>query len=393
MDIYTTRIDFSRNWEAIFPIRTVVTQLLDVAIFTCAGAAFLTPVVIPHIFACGLTYWAEKISNILGSFFVLAAITTVSFAKFSCDGYPGIEKYVADKIINFENFKTEKFTDWLAANTTKYARSFYFKNSYQVNYLPGISVGEHWKSVFFGGLNKSIHIILMVNLIISICAAFAVSTFAIKQYVALYKLRKFDSFVSKKLEDAYAVILFAFPLFFLFFYDSDRNFYRSFFINLLASIMLTMLLSQINLGRIRSIATTYFMLCGVVVCISLIVNVPLFTDKFRDGFEGPSMSTNKNWDAITHDVLSLAQDCGMDLSKGRIIVDDMTYDSLKRYSHLYPVTYLDLSGSIANLSSVEIISKVHPNFAIVRCEYLRSWGVVPQKTRNQFCGVNFISAK
>lgn len=295
-------------------------------------------------------------------------------------------------VINFENFKTAKFTDWLAANTDKYAQSFYFKNSYAGNYLPGILIGGYWESIFLLGLNQSIHIILIMNLIILTCAAFAAIAFAIKQYVALCKIRKFDSAISKKLEGAHAVILFAFPLLFLFFYDSARNFYRSFFINLLASILLAMLLSRINLGRIRSIATTYFILCGVVVCISLAVNVLFFTREFRDGFEGPSMSTNRNWDVITRDVLSLAQDCGMDLSKGRIIVDDMTYDSLKRYSHLYPVTYLSLSGGLTKLSSAEIISRVRPNFAIVRCDYLRAWGVVPQKTHNQFCGVNFLNA-
>jgi Ca2+/Na+ antiporter len=193
-------------------------------------------------------------------------------------------------------------------------------------------------------------------------------------------------------EKAIAFVLFILPLLFLFVYDSDRNFYRSFVINLFAGISLAMFLSRISLGKYRCVATTYFGICVVVVCISVAINWSWFTSKFREGFEGPSMSTNKNWEGIALGVTGLAQDTGMDLSKGRIIVDDMTYDALKRYPHLFPVTYLDLSGSLTKLSSADIIRKVRPNYAIVRCDYLRSWGVPPQKIRDQFCAVNFLKA-
>jgi hypothetical protein len=328
---------------------------------------------------------------LLASLFIFGVITTVNFHNFSCDGYPGIEHYRENMVISIEKLKLDQFIDWLVTNITNYFQPFYFQDSYQINYLPGIQTSDSWLKNLLSGLNQSIHIILMVNLILFVCAAISASIFAIKQYVTTYKLRGTNGgAITKGLDEAHAIILFAFPLICLFFFDANHNFYRSFFINLLVVIMLTMLLSRINLGRLRAIATTYFVLCGVVVMASLAVNVWWFTDKLHAGFEGPSMSINKNWDDINRDVLSLAQDCGMDLSKGRIIVDDMTYDSLKRYPLIYPITYLYLSGSLANLTNAEVISRARPNFAIVRCDYLRFLGIPPQKTRNQFCGVNFL---
>jgi len=337
--------------------------------------------------------WKGTVATVIIGLFLLAVKTTITFKGTTCVEYPGIAQAINKMVFNPGEFESVKFTDWLAAHIHNYLQSFYFKDNYQVNYLPGINVGEGWLKNLLAGLNQSIHIILMVNLILFVCAAVAALIFAIKQYVAKYKLRGTGGTVTKGLEEAQAVMLFAFPIIFLFFYDANQNFYRSFFINLLTGIMLTMFLSRLYLGRLRTLVIAYFVLCGAAVLASLIVNVWWFTGKFQAGFEGPSMSINKDWDGISRDVMSLAQDSGMDLLKGRIIVDDMTYDSLKRYPLLYPVTYLDLSGSLSKLTSTEIINRVRPNYAIVRCDYLRSWGVTPQKTRNQFCAVNFLSAE
>jgi hypothetical protein len=211
--------------------------------------------------------------------------------------------------------------------------------------------------------------------------------------VEMYKLSSTGRTSTKSLYAAHAIILFAFPLIFLFFYDAAHNFYRSFFINLLVSIMVSMILSRQPLGRLRTIAIAYFYLCGALVVASLAINVWWFSDKFNTGFEGPGMSINKDWGGIGRDVLSLAQESGIDLSKGKIIVDDMTYDSLKRYPILYPITYLNLSGNLSKLTSAEVISLIRPNYAIVRCDYLRAWNVTPQNIRNQFCAVNFLSTE
>jgi hypothetical protein len=231
---------------------------------------------------------------------------------------------------------------------------------------------------------------LAVNLIVFACATFAAPVFAVKQYVTKYKLRLTGGAGTNGLDHAHVMVLFAFPLIFLFFYDSNQNFYRSFFINSLSSIMVAIVLSRMSLGRMRKITNIYFVFCGAVVLASLLVNVWWFAAKFRAGFEGPSISVENDWDAVNRDVMSLAQELGMDLSKGKIIVDDLTYDSLKEYPLLYPISYLAKSRNLAKLTSAEVIDLVRPNYAIVRCRTLPSWGFTSQKTRNNLCGVNFL---
>jgi hypothetical protein len=151
-----------------------------------------------------------------------------------------------------------------------------------------------------------------------------------------------------------------------------------------------MLLSRMSLGKRLKWFKLYFYTSGMVVVASLILNLWWFPAKFHEGFEGPSISVNSDWESTRRDVMTLAKHSGMDLSKGRIIVDDMTYESLKQYPMLYPVTYLDYSGSLSKLSSTEIINLIHPNYAITRCDYMQSWGLKPQRIQNRLCAVNFL---
>jgi hypothetical protein len=336
-----------------------------------------------------------KSALVLTGLFLFVAITTVRFKGFTCIEYPEIAKFISDMTVNITSFESINFIDWLASNLNNYLQPFYYDDSYQVNVLPGISIDEGWLKNFLEALNINIHFIILVNLAIFVCAAIAASIFAARKYIQmlLHRTTGAGGVAAKGLEDAHTIILFALPIVFLFFFDAAHNFYRSFFISLLVSIMLSMLLSRLPWGRLRSLAISYFALCAAVVMASLVTNVWWFSNKLIDGFEGPGISINKDWDGIDADVKSLALESGMDLSKGKIIVDDMTYDSLKSYPFLYPITYLNLSGDLAKLSSAEVISLIRPNYAIVRCDYLRAWGIAPQRIRNQLCAVNFLSTE
>jgi hypothetical protein len=183
------------------------------------------------------------------------------------------------------------------------------------------------------------------------------------------------------------------PVIFLFLYDSSQNFYRSFFLNFLTAILLALLLSRLPLARVRTATTLYFGLCGAVVIASLAVNLAWFTGKLSAGYEGPSISVNHDWDAIGLDVKGLAADCDMDLSKGRIVVDDMTYDSLKSYPLIYPVTYMALSAGIVKSTMAEIIGQLRPNYVIARCDTLEGMSIGYQKSKDQLCCANFRSAR
>jgi hypothetical protein len=322
------------------------------------------------------------------------AQTTIKFHHSSCVEYPEIEQFWARMVFNPNEFESIKLVGWLVGKFEKFLLSFQYTGSYAVNYLPGVAVGNGWPQSFLSLLNHSIQFILLVNLLLVFSIAIGAFIVTVKRYLTQIKFYR-EPWMTSRLEYGHSpvLVLFILPIIFLFFYDSAQNFYRSFFLNLLIIIVLSIFLSWVSMSRIRTMANMYFTLCGAVVLVSLAVNVWWFSDKLRTGYEGPSISISRDWDGINSDVKALAHDCGMDLSKGGVIVDDMTYDSLKSYSRLYPATYTSLSVDILKSTMSDVLNKIQPNYAIARCDTLRGTGIKYQKSRNQLCCTNFTDPK
>jgi hypothetical protein len=78
----------------------------------------------------------------------------------------------------------------------------------------------------------------------------------------------------------------------------------------------------------------------------------------------------------------------MDLTNGRIVVDDMTYDSLKSYPYLYPITYLHLSANLTGVKSIDVIKEVNSNYILARCDSFRSADIFIQHSRGGICCQN-----
>ena len=328
---------------------------------------------------------------------VVLLITTteaaISFNHSSCAGYPEIEQFWTRMTFDQGELASINFTDWLTGKFDKYFMSFIYKDNYAVNYLPGIKVEGGWPQNILALLNQGIQTILMVNFLLFISVFIGVLVIFLKRNIVQRKLN--DKWASDEFGNLQAItlLLFAAPVIFLFIYDSAQNFYRSFVINLLIAILLTLCLSRVPLRRAKVFTGLYFFLCGIVVVGSLIINVWWFTGKLRTGYEGPSISLGRNWSGINRDVNALVKDCGMDMSKGRIVLDDLTYDSLKSYQHLYAATYMGLSVGINKTTMSAVIDKVHPNYAIARCDTLRRTSIEIQHSRNQLCCVNFTSTR
>lgn len=321
--------------------------------------------------------------------FIFMAQTTMKFHHSSCIGYPDIEQFWARMTFNGSDLESVKPTDWVQAKFSRYLSSFKYKSNYVINYLPGITGGDGWQKSLRSVLNQAIQIVLVVNLVLCLCATIGASIFVVGRYAAMCHRRANGE--TAWLIQGQALVLFASPVLFLFFYDSAQNFYRSFFLNLLTAILVGLFLSRIALTRVQTVTTLYFSLCGVVVFTSMAVNVFQFSNKLYAGYEGPSISLSRDWDGIGRDVKALAEDCCMDLSKGRIVLDDMTYDSLKNYPLIYPVTYMGLSVGVVKSTMADVINKVRPNYAIARCDALREASIGFQKSRNQLCCANFLS--
>jgi hypothetical protein len=319
---------------------------------------------------------------------IFMAQTTFKFHHSSCIGYPDIEQFWARMTFDVSDLDSVKLTDWVQAKFARYLSSFKYKSNYVINYLPGVTGGDGWQEGLRSVLNQAIQIVLVLNLVLCFCATIGVSIFLVGRYAAMYHRRAKGE--TAWLIQGQALVLFASPLLFLFFYDSAQNFYRSFSLNLLTAILVALFLSRIALTRVQTVTTIYSTLCGVVVFTSLVVNVSQFSNRLYVGYEGPSISLSRDWDGIGRDVKALAEDCCMDLSKGRIVLDDMTYDSLKGYPLIYPVTYMGLSVGILKSTMADAINKVRPNYAIARCDALREASIGFQKSRNQLCCANFL---
>jgi hypothetical protein len=322
---------------------------------------------------------------------ILMAQTTISFHHSSCMGYPDIEHFWARMTLNGSDLQSISVTDWVQAKFSKYLSSFRYESNYVINYLPGITGGDGWQESLRSILNEANEVVLVMNFVLCLCATIGASIFLVSRYAAMYRRRANGETVG--LIQGQALVLFAVPILFLFFYDSAQNFYRSFFLNLLTAILVALWFSRIALTRVRTVTNLYFSLCGILVFTSMAVNVFQFSKQLYEGYEGPSISLSRDWDGIARDVKALATDCCMDLSKGRIVLDDMTYDSLKSYPLVYPVTYLHLSVNILKSTMAEVLDKVRPNYAIARCDALRGASITFQKSRNQLCCTNFLSAR
>jgi hypothetical protein len=323
---------------------------------------------------------------------LLMAQTTITFHHSTCVGYPEIEQFWKRMTFNLDELEPVKPIHWLQAKFGKYLGSFEYKKSYVINYLPGIVDDDGWQQKSRGVLNHVIRVILLVNLLLSIFVAIGAHLFTMWRCVTQRQSRVTGGSTWLGHGQSLALLLLVVPVIFLFLYDSAQNFYRSFFLNFLSAILLTLLLSRLPLARVRTVTTLYFGLCGVVVIASLVANVWWFTGRLSAGYEGPSISVNRDWHAIGLDLKALAADCDMELSKGRIIVDDMTYDTLKNYPLIYPVTYMALSAEIVKSTMADVLNKVRPNYAIARCDSLRGGSIGYQKSRNQLCCANFIRA-
>jgi len=305
-------------------------------------------------------------------------------------GYPEIEQFWARMTFNGSDLESVKLTEWVRVKFARYLGSFKYNSNYAINYLPGITGGDGWQKILRSVLNQAIQIVLVVNLVLCFCATIGASILLIRRYAAMYPRRANSE--QAWLIQWQALVLFALPVLFLFFYDSAQNFYRSFFLNLLTAILVALFLSRIALTRVKTVTAPYFCLCGVVVFTSMAMNVFQFSNRLYAGYEGPSISLSRDWDGIGRDVKALAEDCCMDLSKGGIVLDDMTYDSLKIYPVIYPVTYTGLSVNILKATMADVINKVRPDYAIARCDALREASIGFQKSRNQLCCANFLNA-
>ncbi len=312
---------------------------------------------------------------------ITMADASLRFQHLTCTEHPEIEAFWRSMMFDVNDLRPDAILPWLVTKITRYTENFLYKSEYTIFYLPGVShtssfVGKAAASI----MNFLVLCILGALAFLSVLAAALAPFLLVRRYFG----RRPQASSPDDLHIHFALLLLV-PALGLFLYDPIQAFYRAFTLNELAAVGLAMLLSRFMPGRLHQLIRGFSALSALVVVACLGANAWWFTKKLRAGYEGPSISLRRDWRAINADVHSLAEACGMDLSKGRIIIDDGTYDSLKLYPVTYPSTYLQLQGWLTHTAVPVLARSLPANYAITFCPSMTAIGIVPQQRRGDLC--------
>ena len=263
--------------------------------------------------------------------------------------------------------------------------SIYFSITYPINYLPGIN-SEEWFYPLI--LNNVITFLLSINFLFILL--FIIVFF--KSIISLFRNKIFHDYYYY-----YLLIFFLLlPILILFTFDSVLNFYRVIFLNFLFSICSSIFLARFKFyNGFKFLINTYISIIVALAILSSFINYDYFNKKFLEHstLNSPSISSFTNWSYLDERINRVAAKCGVDFGLGRIIVDDLTYSGLKKYSNLFPLTYIALQADILKISVDDALLELQPNYAIARCAYMEGTKIgYPETAREgEICCYNFIS--
>ena len=328
--------------------------------------------------------------------FVLFVYVDVEYNRFNCDGFPAITHFTQQATSNLIDIRSTKLINWFGLKVERYLSSFEYRNQYAINYLPGLTAEVSWFAKLISAMNVGIRLTLIINIIIPTMFLFAT---LIKAASFLHTYFKSPIYSVSRTEfllnhnRLMPIILSVLPVLFLFIYDNAQNFYRNFFINFILVIITALLLTSTYFNKLTILLKMYLVLCVFMILASYFINFLWFLPALDNGYEGPSVSFRQNFASIHNDVHDLEKSCSINIQKGKVIVDDLTYDSLKQTSEVYPITYLFLMAEQNKMSISQVLAIVQPNSAIARCSYLNSTTngqpIGFDHKENQLCCVNF----
>ncbi|MDX1922055.1 MAG: hypothetical protein SFW65_02855 [Alphaproteobacteria bacterium] len=294
------------------------------------------------------------------------AVTIHFFFQLSCVGHKEIEIFWGEMIFDMSRLVSADFFNIIKEKFKLFAFSFTYNDSYTIGYLPGIT-----KDMFAarGILNAAIVIGLLMVMVTGVMLGCAY----VYRFVAIYILRRQQP-AGFDLDAAVGFSFIFFPSLFYLLYDAHLYFYRSFIINFLFVIAVVIGLSTIDNKLLKTI-TAY---AGGVLCLvcafSIYTNFAYFYKPIQT-YEGPSASLDRDWAHAPERLNRFAQSCGIDLTKGGGIIDDVTYEGVKQYPRVYQITYLGLQMGLAKIKPETVITTLKPNYVLARCSEMEAIGL------------------
>lgn len=295
--------------------------------------------------------------------------TSIAFHSLSCSDYPAIEAYVAKMALQPEGLQSTKFVEYVMDKFTTYVGAFTYNHSYTVFYLPGISAERITASGIVTTLNNVIPVIVVGVAVLNVVLGIGLGIVAFIHYIIK---RKVISGINTDAVIAYFLILL--PVIFLFFYDAKQYFYRSIVIHFLFTIALVIIVSNLRYGLVTKL--TAWLGGGIcLVCLGSIITNHTFFDKELEAYEGPGVSVKRNLGQHNFELQEVVKACGINLADGGAVIGDLTYDSVKQYNKVYPITYLGLQEAITGISANDMMRLLKPNYVLARCSEMRATGI------------------
>ncbi len=294
------------------------------------------------------------------------AVTTHLFFKLSCDEYKEIETFWGEMVFDITRLFSADALTILIEKFKLYSVSFGYNQTYTINYLPGITSDDFAAAQLFNA-------IIAISLFAIILTGIAISCYLAAQLFTRFVLRH-PVILPFNVDAAIVFALIFFPTLFYFLYDAHLYFYRSFFLNFLFVMSIIIALCEFKGRRVHNMTAIAGGVLCILVLLSVIANAIYFYKPIKT-YEGPSAALSRDWQHAPQNLDRFAQRCGIDLTQGGGIIDDLTYEGVKQYGRVYQITYLGLQMSLAHIKPKTVISLLKPNYVLARCTEMEAIGL------------------
>lgn len=272
-----------------------------------------------------------------------------------------------------------------------YFGRFKFAPKYQIDYLPPINAHELNLEWFFQYVNNAVVAIsgFVLGAFLILCFYLIVSVIMQLHDLRYQPAPWLSKLASFAISDKVIYLTTCWAHLCLLFYATQLNFYRVFYINLAMVVLLLIALNQTKNQVVGKIALTVgissFMLCG----ISAFAVHKYIAPKLESGYSGPSIPLATNWVKVDENVRTLKTSCGVSDEDSGVIVDDKTYDAMKKHRHLFPITYMGLSSEITGIPVTNLIRSIDAKAAVARCDYFDTFHIPSKNRVDDLCCTTF----
>lgn len=320
------------------------------------------------------------LSNLLGSIYLI--FVGSSFNSTGCKDSKDMDEVFTSMVLQFNDLYKG---DFLLNKFNAHLNNFLYKDEYLANYLPG--VGNTSTTAI---ANLVIQILIAVLIIISfLCIIIFLFKLGLSIKSAIFKSAHFKR--NEYFNQYYQwILLLIIPALFLFIYDKNQYFYRSFFINFVLCISISILLSHLKKSKFKILNLSLSVICVLSLVFSIFLNYKHFyhiLPHWNAIYSVPVKSAMQNQSINIH---SLLKKCSIDINKGSFLIDDYTYDTLKKNPQLQIIYYASFQADTTKNSKADTMKLLKINGVIASCDSMKRSGMgwPPQFVESNLCCFN-----